>query len=149
MWHGAVGRQTRVLYHSDHLTVCICEVDLVLQQSKCLIKMACRHVGLLGAAVMRVALQGAGPTEAGEIPLAEGSSTAGEAGAEAGVTATEAVVISAVAANMAGVQGEAISAASKRKLTLSLSTDLSVMRPNSGILGARTRLASACACSMF
>ena len=83
---------------------------------------------------MRVALQGAGITEAGETLLAEGSSTAGEVDAEAGVTATEAGATSTVGVSMAGVQGGATSAANKRKLILSPDTDQSLIGPNVSIL---------------
>ena len=79
---------------------------------------------------MRVVLQGAGVTEVGGTPLAEGTSTAGEVGAEAEVTATEAGVTSVVGLSLAGVQGGAIRAASKRKLTLSLVIDQSLIRPS-------------------
>ena len=102
-------------------------------------KLPCLHVGVLGVAAMRVVLLGAGVTEAGEIPLAEGNSAAGQVDAEAGVTATgggvtvtEAGVALTVGVSMAGVQGEAISAASKRKVTLNLVTDQSLMAANAG-----------------
>ena len=51
--------------------------------------------GAMGVGAMRVVLQeaGAAPTEAGESPLAEETTTIGEAGEEAGVTTTGAGVL--------------------------------------------------------